>query len=179
MEALEPPEPKSFEQLMLPHMDSAYNIARWLLKDPHQADDAVQEAFLRALKAFSRFRGNDGRAWLLTIVRNTCFSQMRANKKGSREEPFVDDLHGAPDGTAQENAVAWTEVRSETLNKALERLPAEFREVIVLHELEGMSYRQIAEITEIPLGTVMSRLARARSKLEAGVALVAKEDALP
>jgi RNA polymerase sigma-70 factor, ECF subfamily len=177
MEALVPPDPQSFEELMLPHMDSAYNIARWLLKDPHQADDAVQEAFLRALKAFGRFRGTDGRAWLLTIVRNTCFSQMRSNRRGFQEEPFVDELHGSSDALSSENAAAWTEVRSETLNRALGKLPAEFREVIVLHELEGMSYRQISEITEVPIGTVMSRLARARNKLEAGIAIQAKEGA--
>jgi RNA polymerase sigma-70 factor (ECF subfamily) len=178
MEAFEPQEPPTFEQLMLPHMDSAYNLARWLLRDPHEADDAVQEAFLRAFKAFGRFRGSDGRAWLLTIVRNVCYSAMRAGKNDRMKETFSDEVHGSSEDAAASNAVAWVEVRSDLLNRALERLPAEFREVIVLHEIEGLAYRQISDVADIPLGTVMSRLARARGKLQAEILGLAKEGGL-
>jgi RNA polymerase sigma-70 factor, ECF subfamily len=175
MEAFEPPEPPTFEQLMLPHMDSAYNLARWLLRDPHEADDAVQEAFLRAFKAFGKFRGADGRAWLLTIVRNVCYSIMRAGKKAHMRETFSDELHGSVEDGAASNAVAWLEVHSDLLNRALERLPTEFREVIVLHEIEGLAYRQISDVADIPLGTVMSRLARARGRLQVEILAIADE----
>jgi RNA polymerase sigma-70 factor, ECF subfamily len=175
MEAFEPPEPPTFEQLMLPHMDSAYNLARWLLRDPHDADDAVQEAFLRAFKAFGRFRGSDGRAWLLTIVRNVCYSSMRAGKKDRMKETFSEEVHGSIEDTAAGNAVEWVEVHSTLLNRAMERLPAEFREVIVLHELEGLAYRQISDVADIPLGTVMSRLARARGRLQTEILMLSKE----
>jgi RNA polymerase sigma-70 factor, ECF subfamily len=178
MEASEPPDSSTFEQLMLPHMDTAYNLARWLLRDPHEADDAVQDAYVRALKAFAGFRGADGRAWLLTIVRNVCYSIMRSNRRDAKEEPYSDELHGLDDGTASANASAWIEVRSELLNRALERLRPEFREVIVLHELEGLAYREIANVSQIPIGTVMSRLTRARAKLLAEVQLLAKERTL-
>jgi RNA polymerase sigma-70 factor (ECF subfamily) len=158
--------PPTFEQYMLPHLDAAYNLARWLLRDPHDAEDAVQEACLRAHRAIDRFRGGDGRPWLLTIVRNVCYSQLRKNRREPEPALFNDDTHGSTYDPAEANAVAWHEVKSELLRQGLERLPAEFREVIVLHELEGMAYREIAVVADIPLGTVMSRLARARRKLQ-------------
>jgi RNA polymerase sigma-70 factor (ECF subfamily) len=163
----------TFEELMLPHLDAAYNLAQWLLRDPHDAQDAVQDACLRAHKAFGRFRGTDGRAWILTIVRNVCYSRLRDSRRGPAEVAFEDDLHGAGHDSADANAVAWGEVRSELLRQALEGLPAEYREVIVLHEIEGLAYREIAAVAGIPLGTVMSRLARARAKLQAGVLALA------
>lgn len=166
MEAIAPHEPPTFEQIMLPHLDAAYNLARWLLRDPHDAEDAVQDACLRAHRAFDRFRGTDGRAWLLTIVRNACYSQMRQNRRGPEEVAFEDEIHGSTHDPANANAVAWHEVKSELLRQGLERLPAEYREVIVLHEIEGLAYREIAGVAGIPIGTVMSRLARARGKLQ-------------
>ena len=151
---------------MLPHLDGAYNLARWLLRHEHDAEDAVQDAFLRAHQAFDRFRGGDGRAWLLAIVRNVCYSRLRRQRRDTALEPFDDEAHGAIVDIAQANAIAWSEVRSEQLSSALAELAPEFREVIVLHEIEGLSYREIAEVAGLPMGTVMSRLARARRKLE-------------
>ncbi len=172
------PVSPTFEQLMLPHMDAAYNLARWLLRDDHDAQDAVQEAFLRGYRAFERFRGDDGRAWLLTIVRHVCYSQLRQKRREPVSEPFVDEAHGSTHAISEGNALDWHETKSDLLRRALERLPAEFREVIVLHELEGLAYRQISAVAEIPIGTVMSRLARARQKLQTELlALTAKESA--
>ena len=166
MDASAPGAPPAFEHLMLPHLDAAYNLARWLLRDPHDAEDAVQEACLRAYRAMDRFRGGDGRPWLLAIVRNVCYSQLRKTRQEPDAAPFDDEAHSSGYDPAEANAVAWRELTSELLQRGLERLPPAFREIIVLHELEGLSYRQIGAIAEIPLGTVMSRLARARAKLQ-------------
>jgi RNA polymerase sigma-70 factor (ECF subfamily) len=176
MEASAPNAPPTFERLMLPHLDAAYNLARWLLRDPHDAEDAVQDAFLRAHRAFDRFRGDDGRPWLLAIVRNVCYSQMRKNRREPAPTPYDEEAHGSTHDPAEANAVAWREVKSEVLRQGLDRLPAEFREVIVLHELESLSYREIAAIAEIPLGTVMSRLARARHKLQTELRALAAQE---
>jgi RNA polymerase sigma-70 factor, ECF subfamily len=166
MEASAPTETSTFEQLMLPHLDSAYNLSCWLLRNPRDAQDAVQEACLRAFRSFGGFRGGDGRAWFLTIVRNVCYSHLRQGKREFPRVAFEEDLHGSPQDLGEANAQSWLEVKSEMLRQALERLPAEYREVIVLHDVEGLSYREIASVAEIPLGTVMSRLARGRGKLE-------------
>ena len=175
MEASVPRETSAFEQLMLSHLDSAYNLACWLLRDSHDAEDAVQDACLRAFRAFSGFRGGDGRAWLLTIVRNVCYSRLRQGRRGPEEVPFEEDLHGSPGDQGESNAQAWVEVKGELLRKAMERLPAEYREVIVLHDAEGLTYREIASVAGIPLGTVMSRLARGRGKLQAELGQLKKE----
>jgi RNA polymerase sigma-70 factor (ECF subfamily) len=147
-------------------LDSAHNLSRWLLKDPLDAEDAVQDACLRAFRAFGGFRGDDGRAWFLTIVRNVCYSHLRRGTRGFPTVAFEEDLHGPSQDPGEANAQSWLEVKSELLRRALELLPAEYREVIVLHDVEGLSYREIARVAEIPLGTVMSRLARGRGKLE-------------
>jgi RNA polymerase sigma-70 factor (ECF subfamily) len=152
---------------MLPHMDAAYNLARWLLRDPHDAEDAVQEACLRAHRAMDRFRGGDGRAWMLTIVRNVCYSQLRKGRSEPQGEPYDEDSHGTSSVSADANAAAWRETKGEQLQQALGRLTDEYREVIVLHEIEGLSYREISSVAGIPIGTVMSRLARARRRLQA------------
>ncbi len=167
MEAPAPHVPPTFDHLMLPHLDAAYNLARWLLRIDHDAEDAVQEACLRAFRAFDRFRGGDGRAWLLTIVRNVCYTHLRQVRREPAQEAFDDGAHGVTDNPAETKALEWRDAKGEQLRQALERLPAEFREVIVLHELEGLAYREIAVVAGIPLGTVMSRLARARRKLQA------------
>lgn len=169
MEASVPNETSTFEQLMLPHLDCAYNLARWILRDPHDAEDAVQEACLKAFRAFEGFRGSDARAWFLTIVRNVCYSHLRQEKRSPQEVAFDEGLHGAPEDAAEANAQTWLEVKGELLRGALEGLPAEFREMIVLHDVEGLSYREISGVAGIPLGTVMSRLARARAKLQAAL----------
>ncbi len=163
---------------MLPHLDAAYNLARWLLRHEHDAEDAVQDAFLRAHQAFDRFRGGDGRAWLLTIVRNVCYTRLREKQRGAKPEIFDDEVHGSTFDPAEANATAWRETKGPLLQQALEQLAPEFREVIVLHELEGLAYRDIATVAEIPIGTVMSRLARARQKLQTELrALAGKESA--
>ena len=164
---------------MLPHLDAAYDLARWLLRHEQDAEDCVQEAYLLAFKAFARFRGGDGRAWLLTIVRNTCYSRLR---KSRREEPaveFDEETHGAT-GPAGGRADFWSraEVR-DALDHALARLPAEYREVLVLHELEGLAYKEIAAVAAIPIGTVMSRLARARARLQAELRQQIQEESPP
>jgi RNA polymerase sigma-70 factor (ECF subfamily) len=164
---------------MLPHLDAAYNLAYWLLRDPHDAQDAVQEACLRAHRAIDQFRGADGRPWLLTITRNVCYSQLRKNRREPAAALFDDDTHGSAHDPAEANAVAWREVKSELLRQGLERLPGEFREAIVLHELEGLSYRAIADIAEIPIGTVMSRLARARRRLQTELRALAAKNSIP
>ncbi len=169
MKATAPPEPLTFEQLVLPHLDAAYNLAVWLLRDPHAAEDAVQDASLRAYRGFERFRGAEARAWLLTIVRNVCYSRLREQRRQPEAVAFEDELHGGADESADANAIAWREVKSELLRAALERLPPEYREVVVLHEIEGLAYREIAGVADIPIGTVMSRLARARRRLQTEV----------
>lgn len=176
MEAPAPHVPSTFDHLMLPHLDAAYNLARWLLRNDHDAQDAVQEACLRAYRAFDRFRGGDGRAWLLTIVRNVCYTHLRQRRRAPTLEAFDDEAHGSMDDPAATKALAWRETKSELLQQALERLPPEFREVLVLHELEGLAYREIAVVAEIPLGTVMSRLARARHKLQAELLILAGKE---
>ncbi len=172
MESSAPHVPSTFEQTMLPHLDAAYNLARWLLRHDHDAQDAVQDALVRAYRSFDRFRGGDGRPWLLTIVRHVCYSRLRQNRREANTEVFNDETHGATADPAEANAVAWREVRGELLRQALDRLEDEFREVLVLHEVEGLAYREIATVAEIPLGTVMSRLARARQKLQRELTLV-------
>jgi RNA polymerase sigma-70 factor, ECF subfamily len=169
--------PSTFEQAMLPHLDAAYNLARWLLRHDHDAEDAVQDAFLRAYRSFDHFRGGDGRAWLLTIVRNVCYSRLRTARQFATAEMFDENAHGSTDDPAEANAIAWREINHPLLRQALEQLAPEFREVIVLHELEGLAYRDIAIVADIPIGTVMSRLARARRKLQTQFLALAKPEA--
>ena len=150
---------------MLPLLPSAYNLARWLTRNDHDADDVVQEAFLRAYRFFPSFRGADPRPWVLAIVRNTCWTWLRKN----RSLEALPDLDGANEPvesapSAEEDLVRRAD--GARLARGLEELPAEFREVLVLREMEELSYREIAEVAGIPVGTVMSRLARARRRLQ-------------
>jgi len=163
-----------FAAAVLPHLDAAYSLARWLTRDEHAAEDMVQEAYLRALKFFGSFRGGDGRAWILTIVRNACFDWLRLRRTEELHDPFDEDIHSADAGTLAgdvRGAAASPETSfersatAERLRDALEALPAEYRETLVLRELEGLSYKEIASIADVPIGTVMSRLARARKQL--------------
>jgi RNA polymerase sigma factor (sigma-70 family) len=125
----------------------------------------VQDAYLRALRFFFGFRGGDGRVWLLSIVRNTCFSRMRSGRARQGDSEFDEQMHGIDDAMANPETLLLRSQDEAALRRALEALPIEFREVIVMRELEGMSYKEIADIAEIPIGTVMSRLARARKRL--------------
>lgn len=155
-----------FEQVILPHLDAAYNLARWLMRNDHDADDAVQDACLRALRFIGGFRGGDGRVWLLKIVRNTCYSRLQRVKTGSQETEFDDEVHSPEPEAANPETLLSRSRDTAALNLALEELPEEFREVVVMRDLEGLSYKEIADIAGLPIGTVMSRLARARKRLQ-------------
>ncbi len=157
-----------FEQVMLPHLDAAYNLARWLLRNDQDAEDAVQEAYMRAHKAFARFRGGDGKAWFMTILRNVCYTMMRKVQSHETPEPFDEEIH-QPLGESKMQEAFRQKANAETLHDALNKLPEEFREIIVLHDLEGLAYKEIATVVGIPIGTVMSRLARARGRLRAEI----------
>jgi RNA polymerase sigma factor (sigma-70 family) len=154
-----------FGQSLLPHLDAAYNLARWLTRDDHDAEDLVQSAYLRALKSFGGYPMADNRAWLLTIVRNACYTWFRQQRARGTTTAFDEDIHGVEsDATGPEKRLL-REEQKQSVRRAVEELPLELREVIVLREMEGLSYKEIAAIGEIPLGTVMSRLARARERL--------------
>jgi RNA polymerase sigma-70 factor (ECF subfamily) len=157
---------ESFERAMLPHLDAAYNLARWLTGSVHDAEDVVQDAFVRALTFFDSFRGEDGRGWLLTIVRNTCYDWLRKNRRSTLVAVEQEELEAAPDASPSPEAEQLRKADGRMLQAGLEALPVEYREALVLRELEGMSYRQIAQVTGTPMGTVMSRLARGRKRLE-------------
>lgn len=153
-----------FEQTVLVHLDAAYNLARWLTRDEHDAEDVVQEAVLRAFRFFGGFHGGDSRAWLLTIVRHTGYTWLQKNR--AHELLALDEAAEiAEPGPSPEEQVLQS-VDRQSLRQALEELPVEFREVIVLRELEELSYKEIANVTGIPIGTVMSRLARGRKRLQ-------------
>jgi RNA polymerase sigma-70 factor (ECF subfamily) len=156
-----------FEQAVLPHLPAAYNLARWLTRNDHDAEDVVQEAYLRAYRSFDRFRGGaDGRAWLLAVVRNTCFTWLKQNRAHELATPFDEALHSPETGAGEPERRLLQQASAELLREALGELPAEFREVLVLRELEGLSYKEIAAVADVPLGTVMSRLTRARARLQ-------------
>ena len=157
-----------FEEVFLPHLDAAYNLARWLTRDPTDADDVVQESFMRAFRFFNGFHGGDSRAWLLKIVRNTCYTWLRKNRPSEIVYELDEDRHeavtGDPEAVLQEN------IDKQFLRKLLDDLPPAHREIIVLRDLEGLSYKEISSVTDLPLGTVMSRLARARKRLQSDAA---------
>ena len=156
----------SFETVILPHLDAAYNLARWLTRNDADAEDVVQEAYLRAFRFFGGFHGEDGRAWLLGIVRNTSYTWMQQNRSAQLNTPLDDETHEAESHDLDPEALLLQKADAQMLRQAVEELPLEFREVLVLRELDEMSYKQIAAVADLPLGTVMSRLARARKRLQ-------------
>jgi RNA polymerase sigma factor (sigma-70 family) len=154
-----------FEETVLPHLAAAYNLARWLTHNEKDAEDVVQEACLRALRHFGSFKGGDGRPWLLAIVRNTFYTWIKHNRLPEAETIFDDEIHPEPQDIDDPETLLLREMDKQVVRSALLRLPAQFREVIILREFEELSYKQIAEVAQIPCGTVMSRLARARRRL--------------
>ena len=155
-----------FESMVLPHLDAAFNLARWLTRSDQDAQDMVQEAYLRALKFFGGFHGDDARSWLLRIVRNTCYTWLKQNRTHELTAVFDEEVHGATKEHSTPESLLLENADRAMLLEAMERLPVEWRETLILRELEGLSYREIAAVTDTPIGTVMSRLARARSRLE-------------
>lgn len=157
--------PERFEQLVLPHLDAAYNLARWLVGNPADAEDIVQEAFLRALRFFDGFRGGDGRAWLLKIVRNTSYSWVRKNRPAQLADEFDETIHSDESVSENVEVKLLSRAQNERVREALEALPLSFKEILVLREIEGLSYKEISEVTGAAIGTVMSSLSRARRRL--------------
>jgi RNA polymerase sigma factor (sigma-70 family) len=163
-----------FEQVVLPHLDAAYNLARWLTRDEHNAQDVVQEAYLRAYKFFDSFHGDNARPWLLKIVRNTYYTGLKQDHAGHSHVSFEEDSHSLDEAeplfrgnssTDDPERILMQHDARQSITHALEQLPMEFREVVILRELEDLSYKAIARIVDIPVGTVMSRLARGRKLL--------------
>jgi RNA polymerase sigma factor (sigma-70 family) len=154
---------RKFERLVLCHMDSAFNLARWFTRNQDDAKDLAQEALLRAFKAFDRFEGDDGRVWLLTIIRNLYYSSVA--RRPQEQTAFDEQIHSSPEASADPESLLLKNADAQAVRKGIEELPAEFRGPLVLRELEGLSYKEIAAVMEVPLGTVMSRLARARDYL--------------
>lgn len=161
---LKPQERIRFEQLVLPHLDAGVNLARWLLRNRADAEDVAQEAMLRACRFFDGFRGGDARAWFLQIVRNSCYTWLEKNRPSELNTEFDETIHHRTEATPEIMA-AQSDLRQQ-LTKALELLSPRAREVLVLREFEEFSYKEIAEITGIPIGTVMSTLSRARERLQ-------------
>ncbi len=165
---------ESFEAVVLPHMRAGYNLARWLLRNDQDAEDVTQEAIVRAFRFFDGFSGDNPRAWLLTVVRNSAYTFLQQNRARELGTEFDEVLHSEPASTGRtsENpeVLVLRSAQQRSLSEAVEALQVEFREVFVLREMEGLSYKEIADMARIPIGTVMSRLSRARRQLQAAVA---------
>ena len=170
-----PDEREQFERVTLPHLDAAYNLARWLTKDQHAAEDVVQEAFYRAARYFGSFRGGDGRAWLLGVVRRAAFDWL-TKQRAQLVVVFNEAIHDRGDDSSNPAFLAVQKCDQALVRKALEELPPQLCEVIVLRELEGLSYQEIADVTETPIGTVMSRLSRGRQQLQRRLASCLDEE---
>lgn len=156
-----------FEEIALPHLAAAYNLARWLLHNDQDAEDVVQESFMRAFKSFNGYYGGNSRAWLLTIVRNTCYTWLQKNRMMALTDPIDDKLDELGLDFADPEMLLLRDVDAQIVRSSLQELPLEFREVVVLREMEELSYKEIANVVDLPLGTVMSRLARGRKRLQA------------
>ncbi len=155
-----------FEQTIVPHLNAAYNLARWMAGNEHDAEDIVQESCLRAVKFFDSFRGGNPRAWLLTIVRNTSYTWLKRRNDGHASLSLDDGDFEIEDCAANPVRLQAAMANVEKVRSAIALLPPEFREIIVLREMEDYSYKEIADIAEVPVGTVMSRLARGRKQLQ-------------
>jgi RNA polymerase sigma-70 factor (ECF subfamily) len=157
---------KLFEERIMPHLDAAYNLARWLAGNDHDAQDVAQEASLRAFRFFGGFRGENARAWLLSIVRNTFYTWLRKNRPPEKTVNIDDETLEIEDVSTNAEGTNPQFTDADVVRRAVVELPVHFREIVILREMEGFSYREIAELVEVPVGTVMSRLARARRLLQ-------------
>ena len=159
-----------FEEVILVHLDAAHNLARWITRDPGMAKDAVQDGCLRAFKSFDRMHGPNARAWFLAVIRNTCIDLLRDKQMHAADQAYDDDLHGSVEmpggGTATPEDIVSRASDARWLRGCIDALPREYREVVVLRELEELSYKEISAIVDIPIGTVMSRLSRGRDLLQ-------------
>jgi RNA polymerase sigma factor (sigma-70 family) len=174
---LELDERRRYEQATLPHLDAAYNLARWLTQDEHAAEDVVQEAYYRAARYFASFRGGDGRGWLLGVVRRASIDWLKKHRSQSAVA-FNEELHDRGNELSNPEFLAIRQSDHAIVRQAMEELPLQLREVIVLRELEGMSYQEIASIAEVPMGTIMSRLSRGRDQLQRRLAPFREERAI-
>jgi RNA polymerase sigma factor (sigma-70 family) len=172
---LNPSQLARFEQVVLPHLDSLYNLARWLTGNDHDAEDVVQDAYLRAVKFFASFRGGDGRPWLLAIVRRVYYDRLERNRPSGPLAVFDEEIHSDQKDSLDPVQLLLKQEDREMLRQALAELSVEFREVLVLRELQGLSYKDIAAITDLPPGTIMSRLARGRERLRNSLAKHVRE----
>lgn len=164
-----------FEQLVLPHLDAAYTVARYLLRDEHAAQDVVQDAFLRALRHFDGYRGDNARAWLLAIVRNCCATWREKERRDAGTVAFDERAHSESQEDARPDVLVLRATSAEAVHRALDSLPRDAAEILVLREIEGLSYKEIALVIGAPIGTVMSRLARARKRLQDLLATEARD----
>lgn len=171
--------PRLFEETVLPHLDAAFNYARWLTRNDADAEDVVQDACVRAMRYFSSLRDDDARRWLFAIVRNTWYSRVSRRPSLAEATPLDSARDQRPDDALDPEERLLQEHTVARVRAALEQLPVDFREVIVLREIEGLSYKEIAAVVRVPIGTVMSRLARARERLLALLKPVARMEMVP
>jgi RNA polymerase sigma-70 factor, ECF subfamily len=176
----EPSHPigECFDDVVLPHLDAAHRLARWLMRNEHDAEDVVQEASLRALRYFRTFTGGNGRAWFLRIVRNTC-SGWRGHRVQLPTDTFDEERHGDARAAADPETLLIRNVTAAAIDRALDQLPDRVRELLVLRELKGLSYREIADVMDMPMGTVMSSLSRARQALRGALPEQLKRSGTP
>jgi RNA polymerase sigma-70 factor (ECF subfamily) len=157
-------ERRSFDEIILPHLDAAHNLARWLVRDTDEAEDVAQEACLRAFRYFDTFRGGNARAWLLAIVRTTAFGWLQKNRSQQLATEFNEEIHDAGGEAVTPETLLLQRADTDVIKQAMNHLPVRLREVLILRELEGLSYKEIAEVIGVPIGTVMSTLFRARER---------------
>jgi RNA polymerase sigma-70 factor (ECF subfamily) len=170
--------PRVFEETVLPHLDAAFNYARWLTRNDMEAEDVVQDACVRAMRFFSALRDDDARAWLFTIVRNTWYSRVSRRAHVATGPALSNEQNQWPDNALDPEERLLQQHTVAVVRAALEQLPVDFREAIVLREIEGLSYKEIAAVVGVPIGTVMSRLARARERLQAILKLASSRETL-
>jgi RNA polymerase sigma-70 factor (ECF subfamily) len=168
----------SFDDVVLPHLDAAYRLARWLTRNDHDAEDVLQEASLRAFRYFRTFAGGNGRAWFLTIVRNTCHD-WRVRSGDAPTDPFDEEQHSSPGAAADPEALALRVDDVTLIERAMRRVPSRGRELLVLREVKGLSYRELADVMNMPMGTVMSSLSRAREAFRGAVDVTLKQYGIP